>query len=118
MRGAHDARGLHELLVAQREHLSAHDARHRQPRHEPQDDEERREAEDERQRGHDDPARRPGPAQLTRLDGRHGRQVAGYEREHAGGEEGQEPGDERDRQLLEAHCSSLASSSSIRRSRL
>ena len=58
------------------------------------------EAGDERDARRDHPPRRPRLAEPVGLDRRDGREVAGNEREHARGEEGEEPGDERDGELV------------------
>ena len=65
-----------------------------------EDDEDRREAEDERnaRARHSPPD--SGLAEPVGLDGRHGRQVAGHERQDAGRDDRQQPSDERERKLF------------------
>ncbi len=83
-------------------------------------DEEGREAEHERNAREHDPPRRPALPEPVRLDGGDGREIARHERQHARGEERDEPRDQRDQRLgrpSSAQSSYRASSSSTRRSR-
>ena len=63
-------------------------------------DEDDREAENERRAREHDPPPRPALAEPVDLDCRHCREVAGHEWQDTGRHDGDEPGEERDRELL------------------